>query len=76
MANKLIQAAAKKKANIENEGFHNPMANKLIEAASKVKPIRLNLNVDPDTYRRLKSKAFQSEMSISDFVRKLIDDTI
>jgi predicted HicB family RNase H-like nuclease len=76
MANKLIQATAKKKASIENDGYHNPQSEKLMESVAKAKPVRLNLNLEAETYSKLKSKAFQSEMSISDFVRKLIDNAI
>ena len=76
MANKLKTATAKKQANIETDGFHNPTANKLIEAASRAKPKRLNLNLEPHIYSKLKSKAFQSEMTVSDFVRKLIGEVI
>ncbi len=37
-----------------------------------VKPVRLNLDLDPDTHRRLKIRAVESGTSIAQLVRELI----
>jgi predicted HicB family RNase H-like nuclease len=37
-----------------------------------VKPVRLNLDLDPETHRRLKMRAVESGTSIAQLVRELI----
>lgn len=36
------------------------------------KPVRLNLDLDPETHRRLKMRAVESSVSIAELVRSLI----
>ncbi|WP_257825085.1 CopG family transcriptional regulator [Burkholderia glumae] len=36
------------------------------------KPVRLNLDLDPETHRRLKIRAIESDTTIAQFVRELI----
>jgi predicted HicB family RNase H-like nuclease len=37
-----------------------------------LKPVRLNVDLDPETHRRLKMRAVESGVSIADLVRALI----
>lgn len=46
----------------------------LAELADKKKPIRLNLDLDPDLHKALKVRAAQNEETVADIVRRLIDD--
>jgi hypothetical protein len=38
-----------------------------------VKPVRLNLDLDPATHKRLKMKALQTSQTMAELVRALID---
>lgn len=69
---KVSQAAVVAPASVEEFAAGAAMVKSQVGERS-IKPVRLNLDLDPATHRRLKVRAAESGKSIAQLVRELID---